>query len=70
MSEFRTDIPVSDATSSTERELLYALDLVRFVREKFGSYFVICVAGYPLGHPESKDYKEDLMRLKEKVSAN
>lgn len=47
----------------------YATDLVRFIREEYGDYFVICVAGYPHGHPDSASYEEDLAHLKEKVDA-
>jgi methylenetetrahydrofolate reductase (NADPH) len=47
----------------------YATDLVKFIRETYGDYFVICVAGYPHGHPDSRSYVEDLMHLKEKVDA-
>ena len=47
----------------------YATDLVRFIREQYGDYFVICVAGYPHGHPDSTSYEDDLLHLKEKVDA-
>lgn len=55
-----------------------ALDLVRYIREKFGDYFCICVSGYPEAHPDSitddpeqmeKNYRSDLAYLKEKVDA-
>ena len=46
---------------------LYATDLVSFIREKFGDYFTICVAGYPLGHPDAVSFEDDLVHLKEKV---
>lgn len=31
--------------------------------------YCIVVSGYPHGHPESKDYMEDIIHLKEKVDA-
>ncbi|WAR15195.1 MTHR-like protein [Mya arenaria] len=49
--------------------LNYASDLVHLIRQEFGDYFVICVAGYPTGHPESESYEEDLQSLKKKVDA-
>ena len=30
-----------------------ALDLVKYIREKHGDYFGICVSGYPEAHPDS-----------------
>jgi methylenetetrahydrofolate reductase (NADPH) len=45
----------------------YATDLVSFMHEKFGDYFTICVAGYPLGHPDGVSFEQDLLHLKEKV---
>ncbi len=45
----------------------YASELVEFTNKKFS--FCIGVAGYPEKHPESSDRKQDLMHLKEKVSA-
>ncbi|XP_045163409.2 methylenetetrahydrofolate reductase (NADPH)-like [Mercenaria mercenaria] len=58
-----------DTWTYQEGGLNYASDLVRLIREEFGDYFVICVAGYPTGHPESEDYQEDLRNLKKKVDA-
>ncbi|XP_071451454.1 probable methylenetetrahydrofolate reductase (NADPH) [Hetaerina americana] len=46
-----------------------AVDLVRYIREKFGDIFTIGVAGYPAGHHEAVSYKHDLKFLKEKVDA-
>jgi len=47
----------------------YAEDLVRYIRDKYGDYFCICVAGYPAMHVESKNREEDLYYLKRKVDA-
>jgi methylenetetrahydrofolate reductase (NADPH) len=47
----------------------YAVDLVKHIKDEFGDYFTICVAGYPHGHPECNNYDEDIMHLKEKVDA-
>ncbi len=47
----------------------YAEDLVKYVREKYGDFFCICVAGYPAKHVESKSQEEDLYYLKRKIDA-
>jgi len=47
----------------------YAVDLVRFIRDKTGDQFHLEVAGYPEHHPESKSPALDLQYLKDKVSA-
>ncbi|CAI8034940.1 Methylenetetrahydrofolate reductase, partial [Geodia barretti] len=47
----------------------YGTDLVKFIRELYGDYFTICVAGYPHGHPDCASYDEDIQHLKEKVDA-
>jgi len=47
----------------------YAVDLVRFIRERTGDLFHLEVAGYPEHHPESKSPSHDLEHLKAKVEA-
>ncbi|XP_044301436.1 methylenetetrahydrofolate reductase [Varanus komodoensis] len=47
----------------------YAVDLVKHIRNEFGDYFDVCVAGYPKGHPDAASYADDLKHLKNKVSA-
>ncbi|XP_019161469.1 PREDICTED: methylenetetrahydrofolate reductase 1-like [Ipomoea nil] len=55
-----------------------ALDLVKHMREKYGDYFGITVAGYPEAHPDvipasgvatAEAYNNDLAYLKKKVDA-
>ena len=47
-----------------------ASELVRFIRDEFGSYFCIGVAGFPEGHPQSKqDLATDVRYLRDKVNA-
>ncbi|XP_046396067.1 methylenetetrahydrofolate reductase [Ischnura elegans] len=52
-----------------ENGFQHAVDLVHFIREKFGDIFTIGVAGYPSGHYEAPSYYHDLRFLKEKVDA-
>lgn len=54
---------------SCENGFNYAVDLVRYIRKKYGNYFCIAVAGHPEGHIDNEDKENDLLRLKEKVDA-
>ncbi|RWS24532.1 hypothetical protein B4U80_09776 [Leptotrombidium deliense] len=63
----RGDLPENEEL--VEREFEYASDLVRYIRQQYGNYFTICVAGYPTKHPEAESYEEDIRHLKEKVDA-
>ncbi len=47
----------------------YAVDLVKYIKQQYGDYFCISVAGYPEGHIDSPDKEKDLQFLKEKVDA-
>ncbi|KAI8911667.1 methylenetetrahydrofolate reductase-domain-containing protein [Gorgonomyces haynaldii] len=47
----------------------YAVDLVKYIRQEYGDYFSIGVAGYPEGHPENDDKEIDITYLKEKMDA-
>lgn len=47
----------------------HAVDLVRYIRQEYGDYFGIGVAGYPEGHLDNEDKEADLMFLKEKIDA-
>lgn len=46
-----------------------AIDLVRLIREEYGDYFCIVVAGHPEGHPSSTSREEEMIHLKEKMDA-
>lgn len=46
--------------------LVYANELVDFIREHFGDHFRVEVAAYPEIHPDAKSYGEDIAFLKKK----
>lgn len=50
-------------------QLVYANQLVAFLREKFGDHFHLEVAAYPEIHPEAKSYADDIRYLKGKFDA-
>jgi methylenetetrahydrofolate reductase (NADPH) len=49
--------------------LVYASELVAFIRERTGKHFHIEVAAYPEVHPEAKSYDSDIHFLKRKLDA-
>jgi methylenetetrahydrofolate reductase (NADPH) len=65
----RGDPPQGTTYDPSNDYFQYAEDLVSYIREKYGDYFCICVAGYPATHVESKSRDEDLLYLKRKVDA-
>jgi len=50
-------------------QMVYANELVAFVREQTGDHFNIVVAAYPEIHPESESYDSDIRFLKGKFDA-
>ena len=65
----RGDIPEgSSQADSVNRDYRYAIDLVRELRAVAPE---LCLGGaaYPEIHPESRDQREDILHLKEKVDA-
>lgn len=45
----------------------YAIDLIKYIKEKYGDHFCIGVAAYPEGHPEEKNADKLIDYLKQKV---
>jgi len=67
-----------DRWTATEGGFNCALDLVKYIKDKYGDYFGIAVAGYPEAHPEvivedpeemKVNYKKDIDYLKSKIDA-
>lgn len=54
--------------TATEGGFRYASDLVTFIRQEFGDYFCIGVAGYPEGHLEATSFDDDFGHLVTKVN--
>merc|ERR1719281_1709972 len=59
----------SEGFKQCEGGFAYATDLVKYIRQEFGDYFCIAVAGYPEGHLEAVSFDDDMKHLKEKVDA-
>ncbi|KAK5993244.1 Methylenetetrahydrofolate reductase 2 [Cladobotryum mycophilum] len=60
--------------TNASEEFNWAIDLVKYIRKKYGSYFCIGVAAYPEGHasgshPEEQSLEHDLPYLVDKVQA-
>ncbi|MBX2808805.1 MAG: methylenetetrahydrofolate reductase [NAD(P)H] [Cellvibrionaceae bacterium] len=62
----RGDIPSGMGGTS---QLVYANELVTFIRNEFGDHFHLEVAAYPEIHPEAKNYDSDIHYLKGKFDA-
>ena len=52
-----------------DSRLVYANQLVEFVRARFGGHFEIAVGCYPEVHPQASGYAEDVRYLKQKLDA-
>lgn len=62
----RGDMPSGMGGAS---QMVYANELVAFIRERFGEHFHLEVAAYPEIHPEAKSYTSDIQFLKNKLDA-
>ncbi|CAG8541775.1 10357_t:CDS:10, partial [Acaulospora colombiana] len=66
----RGDLPRGqEYWTPSDNQFMYAIDLIKHIRKKFGEWFCIGVAGYPEGHPDCSDRELNLKYLKEKVDA-
>ena len=61
----RGDIPSGMGAT----RLVYARELVEFIRKHTGDHFEIEVAAYPEIHPDAKSYDKDISYLKDKLDA-
>lgn len=61
----RGDIP----SGMGAMRLIYARELVEFIRKKTGDHFEIEVAAYPEIHPDAPSYTQDIEFLKQKLDA-
>jgi methylenetetrahydrofolate reductase (NADPH) len=55
--------------TKVENGFSHAVDLVKYIRQQYGDYFCVAVAGYPEGHIENSDKHQDLLYLKDKIDA-
>ena len=46
-----------------------AVDLVKFIRDEYGDYFGVAVAGHPEGHPSSHSPEQEVLHLQQKIEA-
>ncbi|KAK0851977.1 methylenetetrahydrofolate reductase 1 [Friedmanniomyces endolithicus] len=74
--EYRDDSGDQEALEADDsnKDFMWAVDLVRYIRKQYGDYFCIGVAGYPEGHsdqshPEHQSVEHDLPYLVEKAAA-
>jgi methylenetetrahydrofolate reductase (NADPH) len=62
----RGDVPSGIGSA---HQLVYANELVAFIRKHFGDHFHLEVAAYPEIHPQAKSYDDDIRYLKGKFDA-
>lgn len=65
----RGEMPKAYVWEPVAGGLNHAIDLVKLIRDNFGDYFCIAVAGFPEGHPHSNNHTDEIKYLKAKVDA-
>jgi len=65
----RGDPPRGEEWKKIEGGFGQAVDLVKYIRQEYGDYFGICVAGYPEGHVDAVSMEDDIRYLKDKIDA-
>jgi len=64
----RGDPPQGCKTDFSSDYFQHASELVKYIKDNYGDWFCIGVAGYPATHVESKSREEDLKYTKLKVN--
>ena len=72
--EYRDISNPNAVEDDSNQDFAWAVDLVRYIRQQYGDYFCVGVAGYPEGHsdqshPEHQSVEHDLPYLVEKTAA-
>ncbi|MDO4493157.1 MAG: methylenetetrahydrofolate reductase [Clostridia bacterium] len=67
MLALRGDLPVG--WSDTHGDFRYAVELIAYLRKRFGSRLTIACSGMPESHIETADPEDDIRHLKEKQDA-
>ncbi len=65
----RGDLPATAMSASAPGEFHYANELVSFIRERHGNWFMIEVAAYPEVHPQASSAAIDFENFRRKVEA-
>ncbi|KAI6251208.1 Methylenetetrahydrofolate reductase [Erysiphe necator] len=70
----RKEYMSADLEMEESKKFEWAIDLVKYIKKKYGNYFCVGVAAYPEGHadgnhPDSQSFEHDLPYLVEKVKA-